>query len=559
MTSPYREGGAGAPFGPADDDGLVSEIARQFTDPMAFYRELVQNALDAGTSSIRVSLSHDEEDGGQLQVRVRDDGCGMNRETLEDQLLVLFRSSKEGRTDAIGKFGIGFISVLAVNPEVVQVITSKGDGMSYRASLFPDHSWEVSESPGGAESGTTVTLHVPMARDALDEFAERSVRALRLWCKHSAAPIFFSASASGEVLREQERIDEPLSIESVFQLKETVGDTVMAVGLPGRAELRAEFYNRGLLLRALREAEVEPLMRALRVSFAVQDPALEHTLSREDVRRDDAFARVVASVSSLVRRRLAGAALDELARLARQRPKGWRQRYGKLLFALDGSRLRFDATQLRIPSIAADGSEQVALADMLLGMDGVYVADGEPEVHAALAARGHALIDPNACGHGVVPRRPWIQFLRRRLKLDDLGYASEQTLVEEREASASDRALAEALVRSLAGSPRAVRGVGFAMLVGAPSEQLHVVAKLGAGRQIVDSDKLTAWPRFRLRRPTLLLSVEHPLVNAARTSRDAELGASCLTRVILGRAEAIDREREFALTQRALKRILRAR
>jgi len=189
----------------------------------------------------------------------------------------------------------------------------------------------------------------------------------------------------------------------------------------------------------------------------------------------------------------------------------------------------------------------------------VYLADGESEVHAALAAKGHALIDPNACGHGAVPRLPWIQFLYRRLKLDDLGRASERTLVEEREASASDRALAEALVRSLAGSPRAARGVGFALLVGASSDELHVVAKLGAGRRLADSDKLTAWPRFRLRRPTLLLSVEHPLVKAARTSRDAELGASCLARHILDRAEALDEEEEFELTRRALTSVQRAR
>ena len=55
-----------------------------------------------------------------MRVAVRDRGEGMTRDIIENQLLVLFRSTKEKDDTKIGKFGIGFASVLAPDPEVVE-------------------------------------------------------------------------------------------------------------------------------------------------------------------------------------------------------------------------------------------------------------------------------------------------------------------------------------------------------------------------------------------------------------------------------------------------------
>src|SRR6185437_15448714 len=52
--------------------------------PASVVKELMENALDAGASSVRLEVS----DGGRTRIRCTDDGCGMLR---DDALLALER------------------------------------------------------------------------------------------------------------------------------------------------------------------------------------------------------------------------------------------------------------------------------------------------------------------------------------------------------------------------------------------------------------------------------------------------------------------------------------
>src|SRR5688572_21322462 len=102
--------------------GIVDELVHQFTDPFAFYRELIQNSIDAGSTRIEVSLTfRPGVTTGWCLAAVSDWGEGMNRKVIEGYLVTKFRSTKENDLTKIGKFGIGFMSVFACLPDAVTV------------------------------------------------------------------------------------------------------------------------------------------------------------------------------------------------------------------------------------------------------------------------------------------------------------------------------------------------------------------------------------------------------------------------------------------------------
>src|SRR6202041_2426233 len=147
--------------GPAPTTGLVADMVRQFADPYAFLRELVQNGVDAGASAIDVTVA--TEPGDLVTTSVADDGSGMTPEVIEGDLLTLFSSSKEGDPTKIGKYGVGFVSVLALGPSLVEVETWRG-GACWVVRLGRDHGYTIEEAAPRPGSGTVVTLLSRMDR-----------------------------------------------------------------------------------------------------------------------------------------------------------------------------------------------------------------------------------------------------------------------------------------------------------------------------------------------------------------------------------------------------------
>jgi molecular chaperone HtpG len=85
------------------------------------------------------------------------------------------------------------------------------------------------------------------------------------------------------------------------------------------SETFAGFYNRGLTLYETQH----PLSDELRgIRFKVMSPHLQHTLSRDNVKRDEAFERVMARVREVVRGALRSKLLIELARRAEKASRG---------------------------------------------------------------------------------------------------------------------------------------------------------------------------------------------------------------------------------------------
>jgi molecular chaperone HtpG len=281
---------------------IIAELVHQFSDRFAFYRELIQNSIDAGSMRIEVVLRHQPgSPKGLTTARIADWGEGMDRTIIERYLLTKFRSSKEGDLTKIGKFGIGFLSVFAPAPDLVVVDTGR-NGEDWRLLFHPDLTYELLRATEPCE-GTAVTLHKAMTADEYEIFAARSGEAVRRWCRHSEADVAFAAAApDGSPPPLAKRVREEFVVDSPLQAEYRDEHTWIVAGLTRREPPAVGFYNRGLTLLESREA-LEP-----GVTFKVVSDHLEHTLTRDNVRRDRHFERILKRVSQLAD----GPLLDDL-------------------------------------------------------------------------------------------------------------------------------------------------------------------------------------------------------------------------------------------------------
>lgn len=294
MSSPYRSGPGqkGPDLDP--EPGLVDEMVRQFADPHAFLRELVQNGIDAGATKLIVTVDRDGD--GVVRTAVEDDGTGMARAIIEGPLLTLFQSSKESDSAKIGKYGVGFLSVFATKPERVEVRTRTGAAdEAWVVTLFPDHSFELARDDAPLSgTGTIVTLVKGMEAEAFEEHATKAEASLVRWCRYAHLPILLNGKT----------INEPLDVEALVKVTLEENGARYVVGAAGGGT-RIGFYNRGLTL--FESTEAEEGLSGVRVN--IDAPTLSHTLSRDNVRRDAELRRVVRRAQALVR----GALWQELA------------------------------------------------------------------------------------------------------------------------------------------------------------------------------------------------------------------------------------------------------
>ncbi len=289
--------------------GCAEGLVHQFADPWAFLRELIQNAIDAGTEQIDVRIDHDPA-RGTMVIEFADFGEGMTREIIDTRLTRLFSSSKEGDYTKIGRFGIGFVSVFAIDPELVCVDTGRA-GEYWRVVFRRDRSFERIKLSNPVE-GTTIRLFKPASADAVAQARIKARETLEYWCKH----------ASIELRLDDERISRPLELEGLCKVEHAEEGTrlVMAHGAARLAALRG-YYHGGLTLH---EEHDESLPH---VAFKIDSRFLEHTLTRDNVIRDANYVKAMAIVGKVARTRLIGGD-GRRARALRGRVRRSRRRGG---------------------------------------------------------------------------------------------------------------------------------------------------------------------------------------------------------------------------------------
>jgi molecular chaperone HtpG len=531
VTGPYRDSEVNTPAEAPRDSGIVGDVIAQFADPKAFFRELVQNAIDAGSPAVDVKLEYDDA-AKRMRVSVKDRGEGMSREIVENQLLVLFRSTKEQDRRKIGKFGIGFMSVLSPSPEVVVVNTAR-DGRRITLHLYRDLSYELFDAGPATQAGTTVELEIALAGREVDEFVRDSERSLVRWCRHASVPIELAIRTPFETATK--RIDRPLGIENALvEARRTSDDgeltVVAALTLDGTPY--AGFFNHGLMLY---ETD-QPLIG--RVSVKIQDGRLGHTISRDDVRRDESFHRAVAFARKVVVENLAKAAATKVFEAAEAHEL---DRHRVLMAALGSAELSLGRDHTYFPIVEPINSKRSLPASALSAP--VWTSRRASHVTAALAAVGTPVVlthDPDVVG-------AWLDTNARSVD-------GELTSITPIEHTDEDDALVALLTEILDHAHREPLSIILASLAGARSDSLAITGNHVDLVHVVDRDEAARNPFAMLIRRVLVLSADHPQVRAARGG-DPVVAASHLARAVLLQHRLLDTSRSRKIAEYALERV----
>ncbi|MFP4597450.1 MAG: ATP-binding protein [Persicimonas sp.] len=280
-------------------DGLV----HQFSDPLSFFRELIQNAIDAGSGEVEVSMEFEvdpdsDKREGTMVIEVDDFGEGMNREIIEEKLTRLFSSAKDDDYTKIGKFGIGFVSVFAIEPEAVCVDTGR-TGESWRVLFDADKTYELYALDRPVE-GTQVRIFKKTSRAKFQAFVGRARRVILQWCKHVPVPIYFQGK----------EIAAPFDVDSPCKIVHEEEGTRLVMGFVEDFEAPFGYYNRGLTLK---EGDESPWPY---VTFKIDSRYLEHTLTRDQILEDKNFHKAWALLEEFATERLPEKLADRIEETA---------------------------------------------------------------------------------------------------------------------------------------------------------------------------------------------------------------------------------------------------
>jgi hypothetical protein len=298
----------------AEVDALLERLVAQFESPYDFLRELVQNAMDAGSDRVEVKLeSHPlrgaDTDSVVFELTVIDAGAGMDEAIIDQELTRLFASSKSGDRTMAGGFGIGFVSVFAWEPEAVLVHTGRG-GESWELVFHGDRSFEKVAIEEPVE-GTTVVLFRrghPSEREAIADAIRDS---LWRWCRFCPIELSFEDVDSGEPAELIQDSPEPVELIQDAQgltagmtRTEVRGESTLRVSFA--VPPNAVFLRRGLILaeggpRELLAQAADSLGRSSEhLQIWADTPLLRTTLARDKVVDDDGRTNVQGRLLALV-------------------------------------------------------------------------------------------------------------------------------------------------------------------------------------------------------------------------------------------------------------------
>jgi molecular chaperone HtpG len=268
----------------------------------------------------------------------------------------------------------------------------------------------------------------------------------------------------------------------------------------------------------------------------IQDARLGHTISRDDVRRDEYFARAVAFARELAEKRLG---LEAARKLKEHAEAGKTQDVELLVDACVQANLTL--AEWHVPLVEPiDGAKTIDVASLRKG----WGSKTSTLLTRDLARQRQAVIlchDPAALADD----------LERALGFVLREVEGELTSITPVARTERDEALLATLAEILDEVYRDPGAVVVADLVGLHADRL-AIAGHSTDAHIVDRDAAAKNPFALLGRRPLVLSTAHPIVQAARAHDDPRLAAAHLARAVLLHHRLLDVERSHRILELAL-------
>ncbi|MDP5110637.1 MAG: molecular chaperone HtpG [Rickettsiaceae bacterium] len=185
-----------------------------YTNKEIFLRELISNSSDAcdklrylsqTNSSLvqddpdfKINISIDKE---ARTISIKDNGIGMNRTDLQENLGTIAKSGTQGFMDQlsgdskkdsqlIGQFGVGFYSCFMVADKVTVTSRKAGEDKVYVWESDGKGEYTISDSDREFPRGTEIVLHIKEEEGVyIDHFRVKHI--IKSYSDHIEVPIFF--------------------------------------------------------------------------------------------------------------------------------------------------------------------------------------------------------------------------------------------------------------------------------------------------------------------------------------------------------------------------------
>ena len=218
-------------------DLMINSI---YTNKDIFLRELISNASDAldklyyrSLTDKKVKVDRDDLkieilfDSDNRTLTVRDNGCGMSKEELEENLGTIAKSgslsfkenmTKDEKIDIIGQFGVGFYSAFMVSDKITVTSRSIDSKDAYTWTSEGADGYTIEEAEKDS-NGTEIILHIKEDSDEteyskyLDEYELKTL--IKKYSDYISYPIMMEVTHHELVDEKENKYEDHKEVETM--------------------------------------------------------------------------------------------------------------------------------------------------------------------------------------------------------------------------------------------------------------------------------------------------------------------------------------------------------